>query len=87
VTGGPIEWAIPGVVATLPQVETWRVHHYFTRHRSSWSAKITRGRPARNAPSRTVAEIAMHDRNEIYDPTALRYVPEVRAMLARLGAA
>lgn len=32
-----------------------------------------------------VAEIAIHDRNDTYDPAALRYVPDVRRMLARLG--
>lgn len=85
--GQPVEWQQPGIMATPPKVENWRVHHYFARHRGSWATKIARGRAPRDKPRRTVAEFIAHDRNEIYDPAALRYVPEVRAMLARLAAA
>ena len=81
--GHSAEWQQPGVLATPPEVGNWRVHHYFTRHRGSWATKIARGRAPRDKPRRTVAEFAAHDRNDVHDPAALRYVPAVRAMLAR----
>lgn len=87
VAGQPVEWEMPGILATPPDVETWRVHHYFTRHRASWAAKIARGRPERGVTSRNIEDFDFHDRNEVHDPAALRYVPAVRAMLARFDAA
>lgn len=82
-----MRWEVPGILAVPPPVENWRVHHYFTRHRGSWAAKIARGRLRRDDPWRTVAEIAAHDRNDVHDPAALRYAPAVRAVLARFDAA
>lgn len=83
--GQPVRWEVLGITAGLPNVENWRVHHYFTRHRAFWHAKIARRRLNRDEPPRTAADIAAHNRNDVYDAAALRYVPAVRAMLDRIA--
>jgi glycosyltransferase involved in cell wall biosynthesis len=86
--GQPMHWLpapehggiLAGVARDTPDYGVCRVNHYFTRSRAHWQAKLRRGYPG--APDlRSEAEFAEYDRNEIEDPIALRYLPELRLRL------
>jgi hypothetical protein len=65
-----------------------RVHHYMTKSRQEWKAKVARGRADRGFedadPSRDFAEFTKWDRNVIYDGTALRFLPALKAEMRSL---
>jgi hypothetical protein len=65
-----------------------RVHHYMTKSKQEWQAKVARGRADRgfdDADSgRDFTEFTKWDRNVIYDGTALRFLPALRAEMRSL---
>ena len=65
-----------------------RVHHYMTKSQQEWRAKVARGRADRGFAdpdsARDLAEFAKWDRNAIYDDTALRFLPTLRAEMRLL---
>jgi hypothetical protein len=66
----------------------YRIHHYFTKSRDEWALKKRRGRPDADLGSvfstRTEEEFRLHDRNEVADETALRFIDQTRAEMTRL---
>ncbi len=86
--GRPIRWeAQPGLARGRPDFSIARLHHYFTRSQAHWAAKMAR---RWLDLERTDAAFAEHDRNEVLDGSALRYLGAVRremaAMLGEAGA-
>ena len=91
--GRPIQWwpapehggILPGVTLQPPDYGVCRVNHYFTRSRAHWAAKLRRGYPS-DVAVRSMADFDEHDRNEVDDPIASRYVEALNRNLARLNA-
>jgi hypothetical protein len=79
-TGAPIHWDIPGKTVEQPDLSLGQVNHYFTRSRAHWEQKMRRGYRDVVRPE---SAFAQYDRNEVEDTTALRFVPAVRAEMAR----
>jgi len=69
---------IPGLTQAPPDYGVCSIHHYFTRSRAHWLAKLKRGYPS-DVAIRKMEEFETYNRNEIEDPVALRYVADVRA--------
>lgn len=69
---------------TVPALDGWRINHYFCRWRGRWEEKVRLSR-LRDVYWRSEQDWAHHDRNEIFDLTALRWTPRVRATMADLG--
>jgi len=65
-----------------------RVHHYMTKSRQEWREKVARGRADRGfadvEPGRDLDEFPTWDRNEVYDDSALRFAPALRAEIRLL---
>jgi hypothetical protein len=75
VGGEEIMWRLPFTYTeNQPDLAGWRINHYFCQWRDRWDAKVARSR-VRGALAirRTEADWIEHDRNEIFDPTALRW--------------
>jgi glycosyltransferase involved in cell wall biosynthesis len=70
----------------FPSLTGWRINHYFCRWRDRWEEKVRLSR-LRNVIWRSEGDWVHHDRNEVYDATALRWAPQVRAKMAELGMA
>jgi glycosyltransferase involved in cell wall biosynthesis len=70
-----------GVSRTAPDYSVARINHYFTRSRAHWLAKLKRGYPS-DVAIRKQEEFDTYDRNEVYDPIALR---GLQARKERLG--
>jgi hypothetical protein len=82
-SGDEIVWQIPyAYTKTLPDLEGWRINHYFCQWRERWNAKIQRSRVRGNgAISRTEVDWEEHDRNEIFDPGALRWTARDKMLM------
>ena len=76
---------LPGVSLQPPDYSICRINHYFTRSRAHWAAKLKRGYPS-DVAIRRMAEFDEHDRNEVDDPIALRYVNALTWNVAALNA-
>lgn len=65
------------------------LHHYFTKSREEWDAKVARGRATKpdNHPDkvRTEKHFTMHNRNNEIDVSLVRYAPELARRIAALG--
>ena len=72
-----------GISRAEPDYTLCRINHYFTRSRAHWLAKMRRGYPD-DLLIRKDEEFAAYDRNEIDDPIALRGLPALKAMAAKL---
>jgi hypothetical protein len=68
---------------TAPSLDGWRVNHYFCRWRGRWEEKVRLSR-LRDVFWRSEQDWLHHDRNEVYDASALSWTPADRAMLERL---
>jgi capsular polysaccharide biosynthesis protein len=79
--GRQINWASPGITAAPPNYDIAKLHHYFTRSRQEWLAKIARGYPDLE---REDAEFEAYDRNEVPDASATRHAPAINAMLREI---
>ncbi|HTR17319.1 MAG TPA: glycosyltransferase family 2 protein [Acetobacteraceae bacterium] len=86
-SGEEISWQLPyAYTMNMPQLRDWRLNHYFCQWRERWAAKVARARIlGREKTARSEKDWAEHDRNEVFDPTALRWTPRDREMLLRLG--
>jgi glycosyltransferase involved in cell wall biosynthesis len=69
---------------TAPVLDGWRVNHYFCRWRGRWDEKIRLSR-LRDVFWRSEADWVHHDRNEVFDESALSWTGYDRAMLERFG--
>ncbi len=76
---------LPGVTLMAPDYSVCRINHYFTRSRAHWAAKLERGYPS-DVAIRRMQEFDEHDRNEVDDPIALRYVDALSWNVASLNA-
>jgi hypothetical protein len=69
-------------------MEIARVHHYMTKSEQEWRVKVRRGRADRGRADtsrrRQLAEFSTWDRNEVHDPTAVRFLGPLREEIARL---
>jgi hypothetical protein len=69
-------------------IEAAQLNHYFTKSRAEWCVKRDRGRsdlpPSSDEKFRSDHYFVIHDRNEVEDPCALKYVSAVRTEMARL---
>ena len=82
--GNAIVWGNePGLTSSFHDELTCRVHHYFTRSREDWNRKLQR---RWRDIERSDADFDFHNRNEIRDETALRFVPELKIQMERLNA-
>jgi len=63
-----------GVSRAAPDYSIARINHYFTRSRAHWLAKLRRGYPS-DVAIRKLEEFDTYNRNEVYDPIALRGLP------------
>ena len=81
------EWGgiVPGLASRQPEYGHGRINHYFTRSRAHWLRKLKRGYPSDHA-LRKMEEFAENDRNDVFDPSAHRYLAGLREALARLEA-
>ena len=70
----------------FPSLNGWRINHYFCRWRGRWDEKVRLSR-LRDVFWRSEQDWEHHDRNEVLDTTALRWVPRVRERLAAMAAA
>ncbi|MGI4975955.1 MAG: glycosyltransferase family 2 protein [Janthinobacterium lividum] len=82
--GRPIHWeAQAGVTRDQPDFATARLHHYFTRSLAHWRVKMAR---RWLDVERTDDAFVEHDRNEVLDASALRYVAAVKREMAAMRA-
>jgi hypothetical protein len=89
--GQPMQWwpapeaggVIPGLSQGEPDYGTCRIHHYFTRSRAHWLAKLRRGYPS-DVAVRRMEEFETYDRNEVVDCIALRYQARLGAGMAEI---
>jgi hypothetical protein len=77
--GGPLLWQQPGILRTSPQLNDWRVQHYFTRSMAHWQERMQRGQLSRL--TRTMEMFFEYDRNEVLDEAALRFLPPLRRVM------
>ena len=96
VSGQEIVWgrADPGGIplpshiytSNEPELTGWRVNHYFCQWRSRWDAKVARSKVrGLEATKRSEVHWAHHDRNEVFDPSALRWTARDKEILASFG--
>jgi len=81
--GNPV---VPYALTTnKPDFDDWRLNHYFCQWRERWDAKMARSR-VRGPESvvRDEGHWVHHDRNEVFDPSALRWTPRDREILERI---
>jgi len=69
-----------GCLAAMPVYRGAKLHHYFTRARADWAAKMQRGYPGFK---RQESDFALYDRNEMADHSAAAQAPAIRALLAQ----
>jgi hypothetical protein len=81
--GRTLRWESLGKIAGPPDYAGGKLHHYFTRSRSDWLAKLRRGY---RDMQRTEAVFYAYDRNEIFDEGAAKLTPLVRAILSGIAA-
>ena len=79
--GEPIVWSKPGKSVRTPSLSVAQINHYFTRSKAHWARRMERGYGS-DKP-RTWDEFCMHDRNEVEDLSAVRFLPEVRSRIER----
>jgi hypothetical protein len=77
--GREITWMYNGVQNGTPDYRIGKLHHYFTRSWSEWLAKLERGYPD---TTREITDFHTYDLNDIFDDSARRLAPAVRAILA-----
>ncbi|AHJ61800.1 putative cytosolic protein [Granulibacter bethesdensis] len=89
--GNPLEWyvsdqgeVVKGLTKAIPDYKGARINHYFTRSLAHWKRKVNRGYPA-DIAIRKMEEFEYYNRNEIEDPIAVRYMPNVLKILDRIG--
>lgn len=88
-SGRPLAWLEDsgvvhrGLSAQEPDYTQCRVNHYFTRSHAHWLEKVRRGYPA-DIAVRRLEEFEEYDRNEVFDPIALRYLTNVHRRLAAI---
>ncbi len=81
------EWSGVGLVPPERVVHSeWRLHHYFTRSRAHWERRLQRRRWSAPKLNRTEDEFRGHDRNEVFDDSALPFADRVRAQIEMLNA-
>jgi glycosyltransferase involved in cell wall biosynthesis len=76
--------AQPGIVEIESIVQThWRLHHYYTRSKWHWSKRIARGQ----AGGTTLGweTFQDHDRNDMFDSSALPFAQKVNDKIVELG--
>jgi glycosyltransferase involved in cell wall biosynthesis len=76
--GRALSWDLPGYLSAPAAPSGARLHHYFTRSFADWQDKLRRGNPAGERP---MEEFEIYDRNEVFDDSALRLVPQLAALL------
>jgi glycosyltransferase involved in cell wall biosynthesis len=72
-----------GVSRALPDYNSCRVNHYFTRSRAHFLAKLRRGYPS-DVAVRRLDEFDEYNRNDVEDPIAARDLAALREAVARL---
>ena len=77
--GKPLDETERGRTITTP-AKTVRVNHYFNRSYEDWIDKRRRGR-ATVKEKRPLEMFDVYDRNEIYDPIALKYAEKIKKLL------
>jgi hypothetical protein len=88
VGGEEITWRLPfSYTMNIPDLLDWRLNHYFCQWRDRWDAKIERSKVrGKGSVTRTEAHWIEHDRNEVFDPSALRWTPRDKEILNRITA-
>lgn len=82
----PISWFERAGLAATPAVfEPFRIHHYFCRNRAAWEEKKARAIQATGFFPRTEHDWALHDCNDVYDPSAFTCSEQTRTLLDRAG--
>jgi len=81
-SGRRLNQEMPGYVADAPDYTLGRLHHYFTRSRAQWEAKLARGYPD---VTRAMSDFEAYDRNEVFDDQAASRQPAARALLCPAG--
>jgi tetratricopeptide (TPR) repeat protein len=84
--GEEISWRLPyAYTMSQPNITGWRINHYFCQWRDRWDAKVQRSK-VRGSQSvlRTEADWIEHDRNEVLDSSALRWIEKDRDMIAKI---
>lgn len=81
--GGPVQPF--AYTENFPSLTGWRINHYFCRWRGRWEEKVRLSR-LRDVFWRSEQDWEHHDRNEVFDLSALRWSPRVRETMASLGA-
>ncbi len=63
----------------------WRINHYFCLWRDRWEAKVARSKMrGKDGTVRSEADWLHHDRNEVFDPSALVWTPRDTEMIERI---
>lgn len=88
VGGEEVQWRLPyAYTVNVPDLQGWRLNHYFCQWRDRWDAKIERSKVrGKGSVTRTEDHWIEHDRNEVFDPSALRWTHRDKEMLARITA-
>ncbi len=73
----------PGLLAEAPVYDGAKLHHYFTRSRAHWQARLARGNLG---TPRTAEEFHTYDRNEVFDDSARRAAPRLSGLLSEAAA-
>jgi FkbM family methyltransferase len=77
-TGAPLAFSSPGLLAENPDYAAGKLHHYFVQSWSHWQDKLRRGY---HDILRAEAEFFVYDQNEIFDDSAKRLVNSVKTIL------
>jgi hypothetical protein len=64
----------------FPALDGWRINHYFCRWRGRWDEKVRLSR-LREVFWRSEQDWLHHDRNEVFDATALRWTKQDTELL------
>ncbi len=81
--GREVAWEFPACLAAAPDYAGGKVNHYFTRSWDDWLAKLRRGYHDRKRPE---DEFYVYDRNDVFDDTAAKLAPQVKAIISSLTA-
>lgn len=93
--GAEVEWRLAddegnpvmpyALTSNTPQLNNWRLNHYFCQWRGRWDAKVARSK-VRGSGSviRSEKHWEHHNRNEVFDPSALRWTTRDKKIMQEI---
>jgi hypothetical protein len=86
--GQIVEWnpTLPFRAMTNPlDMAGWRINHYFCQWKGRWTAKVARSKMrGKDGTVRSDADWHHHDRNEVFDPSALAWTQRDAEILGQI---